>query len=74
MPGTNQKEGSPPLLALRFERSDITLPGLSPVAVRFACAANGWEVGGLVPGEYRVLIDSSAYSVVVPASGFVRLH
>ncbi|MCB9887424.1 MAG: zf-HC2 domain-containing protein [Planctomycetes bacterium] len=74
-PALRPQVGSPvEVLTLRFERSDITLPGLSPVAVRFACAANGWEVGGLVPGEYRVLIDSSAYSVVVPASGFVRLH
>lgn len=62
------------VVVLRFERADTSLPGLSPVAVRFACAANGWEVGNIVPGEYRVLLGESAYSIEVPSSGFVRLH
>lgn len=61
------------VITLRFERAEPTLAGLLPVAVRFACAANGWEVGGVPPGDYRVLLGENAHSITVPSGGFVVL-
>ncbi|MCU0866798.1 MAG: hypothetical protein MUC36_23685 [Planctomycetes bacterium] len=66
--------GARPLI-LRFERVATPLDGLQPIAFRFASAANGWEVGGLPPGAYRVYFGASAVhrDILVPADGFAEV-
>jgi len=61
------------ILTLRFEFLGSTTAGMHPVAVRFACAAGDWEVGGLPPGQYRTVIGGTVYQVEVPAVGFVTV-
>lgn len=61
-------------LALRFQRSSDSLPGLAPEAIRFASQASSFEVAGLPAGDYRVTIGSSVFSVSVAPGGFVVLE
>ena len=60
-------------VAARFERLDESLPGLNPIAIRFASEATGWEFGNLVPGTYRVQHHGELHELVVPSGGFVEL-
>ncbi|MGB3965951.1 MAG: hypothetical protein WBO45_04415, partial [Planctomycetota bacterium] len=62
------------IVAIRFERAEPLLPGVTPALVRFATAAGSWEVGDLPAGEYRVAIGAASYTVTVPAGGFVVLQ
>jgi hypothetical protein len=62
------------ILTLRFKRLGLSTAGMRPVAVRFACAAEGWEVRGLPEGAYHVVIGEDEYEVNVPAGGFVTLQ
>ena len=62
------------MMRLVFRRQGERMNGFDPIAVRFACESNGWEVGGLPPGEYKVTIGTATYDVVVPSGGFVELH
>ena len=59
---------------LRLQRLDLPGGGLAPVAVRFAGESSGWEVGDLPPGEYRVIVNQSAFMVVVPPGGWVTIE
>lgn len=61
------------LVVARFERIDESLPGLNPIAIRFASQATGWEFGDLVPGTYRVQHHGGLHELVVPSGGFVVL-
>ncbi|HZN40643.1 MAG TPA: hypothetical protein VFD82_17700 [Planctomycetota bacterium] len=62
------------ILTLRFEFLGQSIAGMHPVAVRFACAARGWEVSGLPSGEYRTVIGETVHQFVVPSGGFVVVH
>lgn len=62
------------LVTMHFQRTDVTLPGMSPWAVRFACEATDWEVRDVAPGEYRVLVNGTAHNAVVPSGGFVTVQ
>ena len=53
---TSLRPSPPRLMPLRFERLDSGIAGMSPVAVRFVCEANNWEIGDLPPGAYKVTI------------------
>jgi hypothetical protein len=61
------------ILTLRFEFLGSTTAGMHPIAVRFACAAGDWEVGGLPPGAYRTVISGTVYQFEVPSVGFVTV-
>lgn len=68
---------SPPrLVAIRFEKLSGLSSGMAPVAVRFACEANNWEVGGLPPGEYRASLVGQPFvtTIDLPPDGFVVLQ
>jgi len=71
-PSLRPTDGSHPVVA-RFERLDESLPGLNPIAIRFASEATGWEFGNLVPGTYRVQHHGELHELVVPSGGFVEL-
>lgn len=62
------------MVAIRFERIGPVLPGMEPVAHRFASEATGWEVGGLPPGLYRAYIGSTDSQIIVPPGGFASLE
>jgi hypothetical protein len=62
------------MMRLVFRRQGERVNGFDPIAVRFACESNGWEVGGLPPGEYKVTVGTTTFDVVVPSGGFVELH
>lgn len=61
-------------VAMRFELTDPTLPGLRPTTVRFVSPSTGWEAGELSPGTYTVTLGTRTYEVVVPESGYVVLR
>ncbi len=66
--------GQPQVVALRFEHADDTPETRRPAAVRFASAMTSWEVGDLVPGEYRVVIGGIAQLVTVPPQGWATIE
>lgn len=65
---------APSVLPIRFERLDATLPGMAPMAFRFASGSTEWLVGDLPPGQYRAHLPGGSRDVFVPAGGFVVMQ
>ena len=55
-----------------FTRTDAPYETLQQPYVRFASAVNGWEIGDLPPGNYRLSIGSESRAVQVVPNGVVR--
>lgn len=62
------------ILTVRFERLGLSTAGMRPVAVRFTSAYKDWEIKGLPPGAYRVVIGENVREVEVPAGGFATIE
>lgn len=66
------------VVALRFTpRSPGLLPRIGAEFVRFACAAEGWQVHGVPPGDYEVAVvapSGRSWIVTVVSSQIVTLH
>jgi hypothetical protein len=65
------------VVALRFTpRSDL-LRRIGAEFVRFACAAEGWQVNGLPPGDYEVAVmapSGRSWIVTVISGQVITLH
>jgi hypothetical protein len=61
------------MVAVRFERLDLPLPGVHRFAIRLASETTGWEFQDLPPGTYKVYHHGEMHTLVVPSGGFVVL-
>ena len=66
--------GADGTVALEFERLGNDLAGLRVDAVRFALAAQGWSVDGLIPGTYRMRGPNLVRTVEITAGERTLLH
>jgi hypothetical protein len=61
------------MVAVRFERLDLPLPGVHRFAIRLASETTGWEFQDLPAGTYKVYHHGEMHTLVVPSGGFVVL-